>query len=73
MVAKMYKAQGDKDRNMDTMEISVVRGQPLLLYSENKYKPKKQHSCPLDWLALSHLTNPHQPVTSKLSYKHDIL
>ena len=48
MVAKMYKAQGDRDRNMDTMEISVVRGQPLLLYSENKYKPKKQHSCPLD-------------------------
>ena len=35
-VAKMPKAQWDRDRNMDTiMEISVVHGQPLLLYSEN--------------------------------------
>ena len=36
LVAKMFKAQWDKDRNIDTiMEISVVHGQPLLLYSEN--------------------------------------
>ena len=34
-VAKMPKAQWDRDRNMDTiMEISVVHGQPLLLYNE---------------------------------------
>ena len=35
-VAKMFKAQWNSGRNMDTiMENSVVRGQPLLLYSEN--------------------------------------
>ena len=34
--AKIFKAQWDGDRNMDTiMEISVVHGEPLLLYSEN--------------------------------------
>ena len=35
-VAKTPKMRWDRDRNMDTiMEISVVHGQPLLLYSEN--------------------------------------
>ena len=35
-VAKMFKAQWDRDRNLDIIiEISVVHGQPLLLYSEN--------------------------------------
>ena len=30
--------QWDRDRNMDTIiEISLVYGQPLLLYYENKY------------------------------------
>ena len=34
-VVNMPKAQWDRDRNMDTiMEISVVHGQPLLLYNE---------------------------------------
>ena len=71
-VAKMPKAQWDRDRNMDTiMEISVVHGQPLF-YSEN-YEPKKQDSCPLRWLALSHVTNTRRPVAFKLSYKQDIL
>ena len=37
-VAKMSKRQWDKNRNMDTiMEIFVVHGKPLLLYSENYY------------------------------------
>ena len=59
---------------MDTiMEIYVVHGQPLLLYSENQYEPKKQHSSPLYWLDLSRVTNTRQPVASKLSYKYDIL
>ena len=53
------------------MEISVVHGQPLLLYSDNKYEPKNQHSCPL--LALSRIANTRQTVASKLLYKHDIL
>ena len=57
-VAKMPKAQWDRDRNMDTiMEIFVAHGQSLLLYSENWSEPKKQHSCPLRWLALSCVTN----------------
>ena len=35
-VAKMSKVQWNKDRNMDTiMEISVVHGEPFLLYIEN--------------------------------------
>ena len=35
-VAKMSKAQWDRDRNIDTItEIAVVHGQPLLLYGEN--------------------------------------
>ena len=73
-VAKMFKAQWDRDRNLDIIiEISVVHGQPLLLYSENWREPRKQRSCPLNWLALSHVRNNHQSVSSKLSYKHDIL
>ena len=69
LVAKMPKAQWDMDRNMDTiMDISVAHGQPLLLFSENSYEPKKQHSCPLPWLAFSRITNTHQPVAFKLSY-----
>ena len=72
-VAKMSKAQWDKDRIMDTiMEISVEHGQPLILYSENQYEPQKQHSCSPCWLALSRVTNTHQPAASKLSYNHDI-
>ena len=59
-VAKMPKAQWDRDRNMDTiMEISVVHGQPLP-YSENYYEPKKQHLVHfVDWLfqVLQTLTN----------------
>ena len=73
-VAKMSKVQWDTDRNMNTvMEISVVHGQPLLLYSENWYEPKKQHSFPLCWLALPRITHTHQPMASKLSCKHDII
>ena len=54
-VAKMSKAQWDKDRTMDTtMEIFVVHRQLLLLYTENQYEPQKQHSCSLRWLALSY-------------------
>ena len=65
-VAKMSKAQQDRDRNMDTiMVISVVHGQPLLLYSENQYEPKKNHSCSLCQLSLSRITNALQPVASK--------
>ena len=72
LVAKMPKAQWDRD--MDTiMEILVAHGQPLLLYSENQNKPKKQHSGSLCWLVLSHVTKTRQPVDFKLSYKHDIL
>ena len=45
-VAKMSKAQWDRDRTMDTiMEISVVQGQPLLLYSDNQNEPQKLRSC----------------------------
>ena len=73
-VAKMSKVQWDRDRTMDAiMEISVVHGQPLLLYSENQYQSQKQHPCSLYWLALLRVTNTRQPVASKLSYKHDIL
>ena len=36
-------------------------------------KRQQQHSCPLFWLAFSHITNNRQPETFKLSYKHDIL
>ena len=58
------------DRNMDTiMEISVAHDQPTLLLES-----QQQHfCCPLRWLALPRIANPHQPVASKLSYKHDIL
>ena len=74
LVATMPKAQWDRERNMDTiMEISLAHGEPLFLYSENQHEPKKQHSCPLCWLVLSRVTNTHQPVAFKLSYKHDIL
>ena len=39
-VAKISKAQWDRNKIIDTtMKISVVQGQPLLLYSE--YEPKK--------------------------------
>ena len=73
-VAKMSKAQWDTHRNMDTtMEISVAHGQPPLLYSKSYYEPQQQHSCTLRWLAFSRIANTHQPVASKLSYKHDIL
>ena len=73
-VAKMPKAQWDRNRNMDTIiEISVAHGPPLLLYSENYYVPQKQHLCPLRRLAVSHVTNTCQPVAFKLSYKNDIL
>ena len=35
-VAKMFKVQRKRDRNMDTItQISVADDQPLLLYSEN--------------------------------------
>ena len=71
-VAKISKAQWDRNKIIDTtMKISVVQGQPLLLYSE--YEPKKKLSCPLRWLALSRFTNICQPMASKSSYKHDIL
>ena len=74
LVATMPKAQWDRDRNMHKiMEISVAHEEPLLLYSENQHEPKKQHSCPLCWLALSRVTNTRQPVAFKLLYKHDIL
>ena len=70
-VAKMPKAQWDRDRNMDTiMEIYVAHGQP---HSENKYKPQQQHSSPFLWLALSCIVNTHQAVAFNLLYKHDIL
>ena len=73
-VAKMSKAQWDRDRTTDTiMENSVLHGQPLLFYSDEQCEPKKQHCCSLCWLALSRVTNTRQPVTSKLLYKHDIL
>ena len=73
-VAKMSKAQWDRDRTTDTiMENSVLHGQPLLFYSDKQCEPQKQHCCSLCWLTLSRVTNTRQPVTSKLSYKHDIL
>ena len=56
-VAKMSKAQYDRDENMDTiMEISVIHRQQLLLYSKNYYEPMKQHSCSLRWVGLSRVT-----------------
>ena len=62
-VVKMFKAQWGRDRNMDTiMEISVAHRQPPFPYSENQYKLKQQHSCPVCWLALSRVANTHQPV-----------
>ena len=58
-------------RIMDTIiEIFVALWPPPFLYSENKYKP--QYSFPL-YCWLFHIANTHQPVASKLSYKHDIL
>ena len=50
-VAK-FKRQWDRDSSMETvMEISVVHGQPLLLYIENYYEPKKQQLVHfVDWL-----------------------
>ena len=37
-------------------------GQPLFLYSENQYEPKKQHYCSLCQLALSRVTK-HSPIS----------
>ena len=71
-VAKMSKAQWDRDRNMVDiiMEICVAHGQP---HSENKYKPQQQHSSPFLWLALSCIVKTHQAVAFNLFNKHDIL
>ena len=67
-------AQWDKDRNMDIiMEISAAHGQPPLPQSVNQYTLQKQHSCPILWLALSHITNVRQKVAFKLTYKQYIL
>ena len=58
---------------MTIIEISVTHSQPSLLDVENLYEPQKLIFLPLCSFSYSHIANTRQPMTSKLSYYHDIL